>query len=162
MAIENQPPEAPPMTDAIREAVAKGIARRYASGHSWNTLHVSQQRAALSDADEVLSVAENEIAMLVQHFGSNAEWIRAAREISAWGKANLPIAIYEALSTTCEGVLAMHRTMLAEPTEPPADATSEAGLRQMMRDPRYWRNPDPDFVARVREGFRRLYSDQSQ
>lgn len=35
----------------------------------------------------------------------------------------------------------------------PAD---EAELRKMMRDPRYWRAREPDFVRRVTEGFRKL------
>lgn len=33
----------------------------------------------------------------------------------------------------------------------------EAALSQMMRDPRYWRDRDPELVARVTEGFQRLY-----
>jgi hypothetical protein len=32
----------------------------------------------------------------------------------------------------------------------------EAALRKMMRDPRYWRSREPDFVKRVTDGFRRL------
>lgn len=30
-------------------------------------------------------------------------------------------------------------------------------LSGMMRDPRYWRHREPDFVARVTEGFQRLF-----
>ncbi len=37
---------------------------------------------------------------------------------------------------------------------PPGE--SEAELRAMMRDPRYWRTREPAFVTRVTEGFRRL------
>ena len=29
----------------------------------------------------------------------------------------------------------------------------------MMRDPRYWRQRDPEFIARVTAGFKRLYAD---
>jgi hypothetical protein len=29
----------------------------------------------------------------------------------------------------------------------------------MMRDPRYWRSREPDFVRRVTDGFRRLVGD---
>ena len=45
------------------------------------------------------------------------------------------------------------------PPEPKAEApegVDEAALRRMMRDPRYWRSREPDFVRRVTEGFRRL------
>jgi len=29
-----------------------------------------------------------------------------------------------------------------------------------MRDPRYWRSREPDFVKRVTDGFRRLVGDK--
>ena len=35
-------------------------------------------------------------------------------------------------------------------------AESEGELRAMMRDPRYWRARDPQFIQRVTDGFRRL------
>jgi hypothetical protein len=34
---------------------------------------------------------------------------------------------------------------------------TEDTLNEMVRDPRYWRDRDPDFIARVTEGFRRLF-----
>jgi hypothetical protein len=40
--------------------------------------------------------------------------------------------------------------------EKDGDAPNEAALREMMRDPRYWRKRDPEWVKRVTEGFRRL------
>jgi len=30
-------------------------------------------------------------------------------------------------------------------------------LSSMMRDPKYWREKDPAFVAKVTQGFQRLY-----
>lgn len=33
----------------------------------------------------------------------------------------------------------------------------EARLREMMRDPRYWRDREPNFVAKVAAGFERLF-----
>ena len=35
----------------------------------------------------------------------------------------------------------------------------EAELRKMMRDPRYWRSREPDFVRRVTDGFLRLVGE---
>jgi hypothetical protein len=67
----------------------------------------------------------------------------------------------EALSTTAEGVIALHRMMegkepgLARRGEEPA-AADEGELRAMMRDPRYWRTREPEFVKRVTDGFRRM------
>ena len=30
-------------------------------------------------------------------------------------------------------------------------------LRNLMKDPRYWKHQDPEIVKRVEEGFKRLY-----
>jgi hypothetical protein len=94
-------------------------------------------------------------------FGGEERFRRLAPQIAAWGRANLSEAVFDALATTAEGVLAMHRMMGAK--EPPLarDAAAEAApdeaeLRRMMRDPRYWRSREPEFVQRVTEGFRRL------
>ena len=32
-----------------------------------------------------------------------------------------------------------------------------ADLHALMRDPRYWRDRNPDLIAKVTEGFQRLY-----
>jgi hypothetical protein len=106
--------------------------------------------------------AERELDRLRDHFGGDERWQRAAKQLSAWGRANLPPAVFEALSATASGVLALQTMMekgepaLIAKTEP-AGTVSEDELRTMMRDPRYWRKRDPDFVARVSEGFRRLF-----
>jgi DNA anti-recombination protein RmuC len=33
----------------------------------------------------------------------------------------------------------------------------EQELRNLMKDPRYWKHQDPEMVKRVEEGFKRLY-----
>ncbi len=33
----------------------------------------------------------------------------------------------------------------------------EKELRNLMKDPRYWKDQDPEMVKRVEEGFKRLY-----
>ncbi len=37
------------------------------------------------------------------------------------------------------------------------DGVTEADLTAMMRDPRYWRDREPEFVRRVKDGFGRLF-----
>ncbi len=110
--------------------------------------------------------AERELDKLRAHFGGEERWQRAAKQISAWGRANLPPAVFEALSSTASGVLALKAMMeKGEPTliakSEAEDTVTEEELRQMMRDPRYWRKRDPDFVARVTEGFRRLFPGEA-
>lgn len=40
------------------------------------------------------------------------------------------------------------------------EGLSEAKLRSMMNDPRYWKTKDPDFVRQVSEGFKKLYPEE--
>jgi len=105
--------------------------------------------------------AERQVEKLREHFGGEERFRRIAQQITAWGRTNLPAPVMEALSSTAEGVVALHRMMegkepgLARRGEEPA-AGDEGELRAMMRDPRYWRTREPEFVKRVTDGFRRM------
>ncbi|MXP63711.1 hypothetical protein E0493_10165 [Roseomonas sp. M0104] len=106
--------------------------------------------------------AQKQVARLAQEFGGDEQFRRIAPQIAAWGRANLAPPVFEALSTTAEGVLALHRMMAkSEPSlarnAEPAEALDEQALRKMMRDPRYWRSREPEYVKRVTEGFKRLF-----
>lgn len=69
----------------------------------------------------------------------------------------------DSLSSSYEGILALHRMMKGEEpklSRAPAkagDAPNDRELTSMMRDPKYWRDRDPSFVAKVTEGFQKLY-----
>lgn len=109
--------------------------------------------------------AEKEIALLRQEFGGEDQWREAARQIAVWGRGNLSASVFDALATSREGVLAMRKMMAAEEPRLMGDGSaahgslSEADLKQMMRDPRYWREQDAAFIGRVSEGFRRIYDE---
>lgn len=102
---------------------------------------------------------------LKDHYGGDARWSETARQVSAWGKANLPEQVYRALSSSPEGVMAMERMMASgEPAmgrvpQPKDEAPSEGELKRMMQDPRYWKNRDPAYIDKVSAGFRRLYGE---
>lgn len=107
--------------------------------------------------------AERQAERLAGHFGGHERWQVLARQLKTWGRANLAEETYAALASSYDGVLALHEMMRArEPSvlgrsddaKPGAD---EAELRSLMRDPRYWRDRDPALVAKVTEGFKRLY-----
>lgn len=111
--------------------------------------------------------ADAQIERLTQQFGGEERWRETARQIDAWGRARLPQRVFEALSTTFEGVVAMHRMMegeepgLLRDTGASEAGANETALKQLMRDPRYWKHQDPAIVEKVREGFRRLYQDKA-
>lgn len=111
--------------------------------------------------------ATREAERLAAHFGGESAWRTMAEQIKTWGQANLEPDVFETLASSYDGVLAIHQMMQArEPSvlrdgDSPRSAPDEADLAQMMRDPRYWRDRDPAFVAQVTEGFKRLYPSQT-
>jgi hypothetical protein len=111
--------------------------------------------------DEFGSARDSE--RLANRFGGTEAWRALAGQIRTWGRANLSNEVFATLSANYDGVLAMHQMMQArEPAvlrdgEGAQAAPDEAFLSQMMRDPRYWRDRDPDVIAKVTEGFQRLY-----
>jgi len=100
---------------------------------------------------------------LAQRFGGPEAWRALADQIKTWGSANLSEQVFNTLATSYDGVVAMHQMMQApEPAvlrdgERAQAALDDATLSQMMRDPRYWRDRDPDLIAKVTQGFQRLY-----
>lgn len=110
--------------------------------------------------------ADRQLVRLIDHFGGEDRWSEISRQLLAWGKANLSPDVLSALATTYEGVVALDSMMSSgEPAlgsggGPGGDAPGEDDLKAMMRDPRYWRDRDPAFVAKVGAGFSRLYPGQ--
>lgn len=110
---------------------------------------------------------QRQVDRLNQHFGGSEKWGELSQQIKAWGKSNLPPDVYVALSSSYDGVLALHRMMNAGDGEPGlgraeggADGLSESKLRKMMEDPRYWRDQDPAYAEEIRRGFERLYPSE--
>lgn len=56
-----------------------------------------------------------------------------------------------------------HDNEFSEPRyfEDEKESGSENGLRKMMRDPRYWRERDPETVRKVTKGFKNLYPSET-
>ncbi len=112
--------------------------------------------------------AHSQIDRLADHFGGENKWREVARQLGNWGKGKFSPKAFQSLTSSYEGVLNLHRMMAAEESEPQlggggrsADgALSEAGIKELMRDPRYWRDQDSVIVNKVKEGFRRLYPNE--
>lgn len=69
----------------------------------------------------------------------------------------------ERLFQTADGVMVMETIMekmkdgsFSEGTQPTAGPT-EQELREMMNDPRYWKDRDPHFIKQVTEGYQQIY-----
>jgi hypothetical protein len=109
--------------------------------------------------------AQQQLDRLQRHFGGAEAWGNTARQLKSWAASHLDPTIHETLAASYEGVLALHQMMRASEPEllagaaEPAPELNEAALVELMRDPRYWRQRDPEFIARVTAGFKRLYAD---
>ena len=109
--------------------------------------------------------AQHQLERLQRHFGGTDTWRHTARQIKSWAASHLDPAIHDTLAASYEGVLALHQMMRASEPEllgggaVPSTEPTEEVLIEMMRDPRYWRQRDPEFIARVTAGFKRLYAD---
>jgi hypothetical protein len=143
-------------------------ARLHAAGFTPQQAQLVYELAAdhlLPLVSEVLDTVDlaRDSERLAQRFGGAETWRTLAGQIKTWGSANLPGDVFDTLSTSYDGVVAMHQMMqIREPAvlrdgEMAQGAPDDAALSQMMRDPRYWRDRDPEVIAKVTEGFRRLY-----
>lgn len=124
-------------------------------------------------ADKIIPLLENlsadyradkEMAELEKEFGGAEAFNTIARQISAWGEKNLKPEIFNALSTSKEGIMTIYK-MMNEQTEPTVlsnsslqpEQVSKESLRALMRNPKYWKEQDPAMLKRVEEGFKYLY-----
>jgi hypothetical protein len=63
--------------------------------------------------------------------------------------------------TDCGAIFTLANNVYQQMQPEPDDgaAPTEAELKQMMQDPRYWKKHDPAFIELVSAGLRRLYGE---
>lgn len=110
--------------------------------------------------------AEAELTRLHDAFGGEEKWAQVARQLLAYGQRHLPPDVLRSLSESRAGIMMLY-DMMRGTTETAANVPGQAAsdhdlknLQGMMRDPKYWRDRDPAFIARVSEGFARLYGGE--
>jgi hypothetical protein len=108
--------------------------------------------------------ADREMERLVSEFGGAEKWNILSKQLQDYGQKNLPKTAYEGLCCSYDGVMALYTMMKNNIKNPIAkddgasfDVLDEKGLRSMMQSPKYWRDRDPAFIAKVSEGFQRVY-----
>lgn len=109
--------------------------------------------------------ADREIDRLIEHFGGKDQWREASRQMLTFGQKNLPAPVLEGMSSSYEGIMALYKMMQSE--EPmtlgakgkSVSSNAEKDLQSMMNDPKYWRDKDPAFIAKVTDGFKDVYGE---
>jgi hypothetical protein len=119
----------------------------------------------LAPALEQIMAAHNEsecLGELRQFFGDDEKMQAALAEIGDFADKNLTEAARDALCSSAGGIRAIYDMMRSKEPEIAAggrasDKLGERELREMMRDPKYWRDHDEEFVRKIESGFRKLY-----
>ena len=103
------------------------------------------------------------IAELKNFFGTTEKMNDALNAIKTFGEKFLPNDAFEELCSTPQGIQSIYRMMQSmEPTvqteKNETKNLTDEQLRRMMRDPKYWRDSDPEYVRKIENGFKKLYS----
>ncbi|MDR1694559.1 MAG: hypothetical protein LBR70_05170 [Lactobacillaceae bacterium] len=111
--------------------------------------------------------AEKQFEKLISHFGSKERFDEVARQISAWAKQNISSELYDVLGSTYEGVVTLYKMMssnepLLSKDNGAKEKVDETALREMMKDPRYWRDKDNSYIEKIRKGFEKLYPETEE
>ena len=106
--------------------------------------------------------SETEIEKLKSEFGGEEKFNEIARQIKAFGQKNMPEEAFEALASSYEGVMALYNMMKSSEPKIIKNKSGQASgdvmdVEQLVRDPKYWREKDPAFVAKVTKAFERYY-----
>ena len=105
----------------------------------------------------------NAINELKNFFGVTEKMNDALREINSFGEKYLPKDAFDELCATPQGIQGIYKMMQSlEPdvltNKNTTEILSDDVLRDMMRDPKYWRDHDPEYVRKIENGFKKLYS----
>ena len=112
---------------------------------------------------DLFSVHDESNAMneLKNFFGGDEKMRDNLRAINSFGERFLPRDAFDALCATPQGIQSMYKMMQSmEPTikTDKNENLSDSDLRRMMRDPKYWRDGDTEYIRKIENGFKKLYS----
>ncbi len=105
----------------------------------------------------------NAIIELKNFFGDEEKMKEAMIAIKSFGEKYLPKDAFDALCATPQGIQSIYKMMQSMEPSVETEKTSSENLtdnelRRMMQDPKYWREQDPEYVRKIENGFKKLYS----
>ena len=100
---------------------------------------------------------------LKNFFGSYEKMNDALHAIEIFGNKFLPHDAFDALCSTPQGIQGVYKMMQSmephvETQKNENENLTDNDLRRMMRDPKYWRDNDPEYIRKIENGFKKLYS----
>ena len=114
---------------------------------------------------ELFSVQDESVAIneLKNFFGGVDKMNDALRAINVFGERFLPHDAFDALCATPQGIQSVYKMMQSMEPDVKTDKNetqnlTDSDLRRMMRDPKYWRDNDTEYIRKIENGFKKLYS----
>lgn len=114
---------------------------------------------------ELFSVSDenNALSELRTFFGGTEKMTEAMRAINTFGERFLPREAFDELCRTPQGIQSIYKMMQSMEPDVKTDKNSiqnltDSDLRNMMRDPKYWRDNDSEYIRKIENGFKKLYS----
>ena len=100
---------------------------------------------------------------LKNFFGGTEKMTEALRAINSFGEKFLPHDAFDALCSTPQGIQSVYKMMQSMEPDVKTDSAAvenltDSDLRRMMRDPKYWRDGDAEYIRKIENGFKKLYS----
>lgn len=114
---------------------------------------------------EIFSLQQEADAMseLKKFFGGDEKMRDALTQIKSFGEKFLPHEAFDELCASAQGIQGVYKMM--QSMEPHVETSgnideklSDEDLRRMMRDPKYWRDHDAEYIRKIENGFKKLYS----
>ncbi len=114
---------------------------------------------------ELFSVQNESVAIneLKNFFGTTEKMNEALHAINTFGERFLPHDAFNALCSTPQGIQSVYKMMQSMEPDVKTDKNetqnlTDSDLRRMMRDPKYWRDNDVEYIRKIENGFKKLYS----
>jgi hypothetical protein len=103
------------------------------------------------------------INSLRNFFGDDRKMTDALRAIQSFGEKFLPHDAFDELCSSSQGIQSVYKMMQSMEPEILTDKNetknlTDSDLRRMMRDPKYWRDGDAEYIRKIENGFKKLYS----
>lgn len=100
---------------------------------------------------------------LKNFFGDAQKMNDALHAINEFGTRFLPRAAFDELCATPQGIQSVYKMMQSMEPDVQTEKNdtknlTDSDLRRMMRDPKYWRDGDAEYIRKIENGFKKLYS----
>lgn len=105
----------------------------------------------------------NSVNELKSFFGGTEKMNDVLRAIKSFGEKFLPHDAFQELCATPQGIQSVYKMMQSMEPNVQTDKNetqnlTDSDLRRMMRDPKYWRDNDVEYIRKIENGFKKLYS----